>query len=479
MNTVSKTACAVALLLNAAHVVELRADSIPFQRPMGAADPDDPLVVAGFRALFTCSAHFLMGRPLADILEVELADTAGLDLPDPEIDKERLLVRASGGGVEQIAVYRDTMGCTVLPPHRSEADASGLPYVEYAPRSLDPETDYPDGRRMRVDQKAGAPLAATIDRAFSQSYGENTVTTAVIVLREGQALAERYRDGFGPDSGYRTWSTAKTISAAIVGIAVGEGLLKLDEPAPIPEWADGNDPRGEITLANLLHMASGLMSAGSNTNAMYFGGQDVVSAATSAPLEAEPGTRWQYANNDTLLALRALRHRLDDDLAYLRYPYDKLLRPIGMLNTRVEIDHLGNFIGSSQIYTTARDLARFGLLLANDGVWNGKRILPAGWVDFMTRPAPMRETPPGEWGYGAQTWLLDDAAGLPKGAYTSAGNKGQFVTVVPSVNLVVVRTGVDPQGVRFPQDRFVADLLAALSQPDDAQRRRPGSATTR
>ncbi len=137
-------------------------------------------------------------------------------------------------------------------------------------------------------------------------------------------------------------------------------------------------------------MSSGLFSGGPNTYAIYFGGQDVISAATTTPLEAAPGTRWKYANNDTLLLLRALRHRLGDDLRYLRFPYDELLRPLGMYHTRMEIDHLGNFVGSSQTYTTARDLARFGMLLANDGVWNGKRLLPEGWVKFSRTPAPAR-----------------------------------------------------------------------------------------
>jgi CubicO group peptidase (beta-lactamase class C family) len=210
-------------------------------------------------------------------------------------------------------------------------------------------------------------------------------------------------------------------------------------------------------------MSSGLFSGGSNTDAIYFGGQDVISAATTTPLEAEPGTRWKYANNDTLLLLRALRDRLGDDLDYLRFPYDKLLHPLGMYHTRMEIDHLGNFIGSSQTYTTARDLMRFGLLLANDGVWNGKRLLPTGWVRFSASSAPTRPPQSGQWGYGAQFWLLDQMPGVPEGTFTTAGNKGQYVTIVPGHDLVIVRTGVDPNGKRFAQHAFVADVVNALS----------------
>ena len=436
-----------------------RSSAVAYERPLGAAADDDSIVVAGFRALFTCSAHFQMNRPLDDIIKVELADTSEFDLPDPVIDEQRLLVRASGpGGTEQVAVYRDTMGCTVLPPHWSPADAARLPYVEYAQPQINRENDLFSGAAANPV----ATLKPVLDRAFDQSFGDDTLTTAVIVLRDGKVLAERYRDGFGPRTGYRTWSTAKTITAAVIGIAVKQKLLTLNDPIPIPEWADGDDPRAAITLQNLLQMASGLMSEGSNTNAIYFGGQDAISATTSTPLEAEPGERWKYANNDTMLTLRALRHRLDSDLDYLRFPYDHLLRPLGMFDTRMEVDHQGNFIGSSQVYTTARDLARFGVFMANDGMIADERVLPQGWIKFLTTPATMRPVVSGEWGYGAQVWLLDALPGVPKGSYTSAGNKGQFITVVPSSNLVVVRTGVDPKGSRFAQDRLLAEVVAAL-----------------
>jgi CubicO group peptidase (beta-lactamase class C family) len=129
----------------------------------------------------------------------------------------------------------------------------------------------------------------------------------------------------------------------------------------------------------------------------------------------------------------------------------------------MEIDHLGNFIGSSQTYTTARDLMRFGLLLANDGVWNGKRLLPTGWVRFSASSAPTRPPQSGQWGYGAQFWLLDQMPGVPEGTFTTAGNKGQYVTIVPGHDLVIVRTGVDPNGKRFAQHAFVADVVNALS----------------
>ncbi|MCZ6458194.1 MAG: serine hydrolase, partial [Gammaproteobacteria bacterium] len=375
------------LLVALTAVVASPAWSQVYQLPGGAAAYDDPAIAAGFRALFTCSAHFVMHRPLADILEVELADTRTLELPIPVIDESRRLVRAADGrGYTSIAAYRDTMGCTVVPPHWQEADVPRLPYVNRELPVHDPSIDFPLGDR--VTTQLDAAQTRVLDRAFDgHSYGENNLTVGIVIVRNGKVVAERYRPGFGVHQGYRTWSSAKSISATLVAIATGQGLMDLDAPVTIPEWQGPGDPRKAITPRDLLAMSSGLWSEGSNTNAMYFAGQDVISAATTTHLEAKPGVRWKYANNDTLLLLRALRHALADDLRYLRYPYDELFHRIGMYNTWMETDYLGNFIGSSQVYTTARDLARFGLLYLNDGIWNGERLLPEGWTSYVARPA--------------------------------------------------------------------------------------------
>ncbi len=445
----------------------------PYQRPAGIADDKEPLIAAGYRALFTCSAHFVAGRPLDDIKAVELVDVQGLGYPDPVIDERRRIVTATdvSGQIVRIAAFRDTMGCTVLPPDWNAGDIPRLPYVPYPPLPNVAEVPFPAGDRVELppdglDARYRA-LAPVLERAFDgKSYGDvaGVVTTAVIIVKDGKIIAERYRPGFGIHSGYRTWSTSKSITAALMAIAAKQGLLDLDAPVSIPEWAYPGDPRQAITYKQLLWMSSGLFTGGANTYAVYFGGQDVVSAVTTTPLEAEPGTRWKYANSDTLLLLRALRYRLADDLRYLRFPYDELLHPLGMYHTRMEVDHDGNFVGSSQTYTTARDLTRFGMLLANDGVWNGKRLLPEGWVKFSSTPAPTRPPVAGQWGYGAQFWLLDQMPGVPPGTFTTAGNKGQYVTVVPGHDLLIVRTGVDPDGKRFQQDRLVAAVVEALGK---------------
>lgn len=448
----------------------------PYQTLGGAADPEDPFIVAGYRAIFTCSAHFLMGRPLADIKRVELVDVEGKGFPDPVIDEKRQLVTAkdSSGRITRIAAFRDSMGCTILPPDWQISDIPRLPYVAYAPAPDVSKLAFPDGDKTTLPANGidtrYPQLAKVLDRAFdgvTHAKKPGTVTASVLVIRLGkqgpQLVAERYRKGYGIHTGYRTWSTTKSITAALMGIASQQGLLKLDQPPAIPEWPNG-DPRRAITYQQLMWMSSGLYSGGPNSAAVYFGGQDVISAATGTPLEVAPGTRWQYANNDTLLMVRSLRHLLNDDLRFLRFPYDELLHPLGMRHTRMEVDHQGTFVGSSQTYTTARDLARFGIFLAQDGVHKGKRYLPEGFIKFVSTPAPTKPPVAGEWGYGAQFWLLDTMPGVPPGTFTTFGNKGQYVSVVPGHDLVVVRTGVDPNGIEYKQDQLVAEVLQALAK---------------
>jgi CubicO group peptidase (beta-lactamase class C family) len=183
------------------------------------------------------------------------------------------------------------------------------------------------------------------------------------------------------------------------------------------------------------------------------------------PLEAAPGTRFHYANDDVLLAARALRAEIGDDQRFLAFPYQELLWRIGMAHTTLETDWEGSFVMSSQVWTTSRDLARLALLYLNDGVWNGERLLPEGWARFVATPAgaqpgPATGTAPG---YGALFWLYGPRQGLPEGTYAMLGNRGRFVFIVPSSHMVIVRRGFDPEtGARFDPAAFAHDALAAV-----------------
>jgi CubicO group peptidase (beta-lactamase class C family) len=346
-----------------------------------------------------------------------------------------------------------------------------LPRLQAKPPRRFDALPWPTGDlRAEAARPAGAALTGRVAAAFDRkTYGEGSETTAVLVVADGRIVAERYRAGFDKHTPQRTWSVAKSIAATVIGAAVQEGLLDVKRPALVPEWRRPGDPRARITLENLLHMSSGLYSeqAGNRTDMTYFGGTAVTEETTGLPLEAPPGRRWLYANNDTLLAVRALRAAIGDDRRYLAYPFQKVFWRIGMARTTPETDWDGNFILSSQVWTTARDLARLGLLHLNDGVWEGERVLPAGWVRYVTTPAPAQPTGAGP-GYGAQWWLYGPKHGLPEGTYAARGNRGQYLVIVPSRRVVVVRRGFDAVGAgggQFDIAKFTAEVLADLERP--------------
>ena len=437
-------------------------------------------VAAGYKALTLCSAMFNAGRTEAQVEQLELKGIypeydsivptlpAGVDSKhgtitvafDPALPPRRALWSAQGG-------------CTILPiggasspasgPASSAAAAGSGPPA--APAGPDPRP-WPTGDSGRwtlaPESRVQTRLQAVAGHAFDGGYGKDSQTTAVIVVRRGQVDLETYREGFGPFTAQRTWSVAKSLSGTLIGIASGLGAIDVARPAPIPEWRHPGDPRGAITTNQLLRMASGLHSgaAGNRTDAVYFGGAAVTEEVVAWPLEAAPGTRFRYANDDILLAIRGLRAKLADERAYAAFPRERLFARIGMTHTIAERDWQGNFILSSQVWSTARDLARFGMLYLADGMWNGERILPKGWVRYVTTPSGPQ--PEGAFGYGATFWLLNHSPGVPADSFAAFGNRGQYVVIVPSRSVVIVRRGEDPGNARFDIAKFTADALAAL-----------------
>jgi len=285
----------------------------------------------------------------------------------------------------------------------------------------------------------------------------------VLVVQDGRIVAERYRPDFNRHMSQRTWSVAKSIAATVVGVAVHDKLLDVNRPVglgTIPEW-QANDPRAQLTIDQLLRMSSGLSGphAGNRTDDLYFGGVAFTDQIGSFPLVARPGTRFRYANNDTVLAVRAMQQAVGPDRA-LAYPAERLFWRIGMTRTIPETDWQGTFILSSQVWTTARDLGRLGLLYLADGMWQGERILPPGWLDYVRRHGPAQ--PAAGYGYGAGFWTFPKASGLPQDAAVMRGNRGQYVVIAPSQRLVIVRRGFDGGSSPFDLDAFTRDVLAAL-----------------
>lgn len=419
-------------------------------------------IAAGYKAAMLCSA-ILNARAMGgtrSAASVEAHELRGI-YPEYQalvaalpamIGRDRVAVRFDLALPPRVAVSTGHGGCTNLPVGANPAAA--LPIIARTDERR--ASVWPAGDPAAITPPP-APIAPLFQRALAGGYGGNT--TAVLVVQRGRLIGEGYAEGFGPFVPQRTWSVAKSIAGTLIGAAAQRGLINPLAPAPIPEWQRVGDPRRGITVDHLLRMASGLHSdtAGNRTDALYFGGTAVTEETVGWGLDAVPGTRFRYANNDTLLAVRALRARVGRD----DFAHGLLFAPIGAYRTIAERDWQGNYVLSSQVWATARDLARFGQLWLDDGVWQGNRILPAGWMRHMTTPrGPQPARGPG---YGATLWLYGPAIGLPAGSFAAQGNRGQFIFVVPSAGLVVVRRGEDPGGGGFDAPKFVADIIAALA----------------
>lgn len=436
------------------------------QQPSKELTPHQRAIAAGYKALTLCEGQFGGGRTPEQVAATELKgiypeyEALAAELPATSSQPDRSVsVSFVPDMPPRIAYHMPRFGCALAPIGGKRLTPPALHPYPSIPVPADPRP-WPVGDGG-IAPNPSAALSGAVAAAFDPAVSKGR-TTGVVVLRDGKVIAERYAGGFGPLVPNRTWSVAKSIAGTLIGIAVADGKLDPAKPAPIPEWRTPGDPRAAITLDQLLRMASGLGSdtAGNRTDAIYFGGTAVTEQTVDWPLVAPPGSVFRYANNDTLLAVRALRSVSGDDNAYLNLPGDRLFRPLGMDHTTTGVDWQMNFVLSSQVWSTARDLARLGELWRNDGVWQGKRILPEGWMKYMTTPSgPQPATGPG---YGATLWLFGPKQGLPEGSYAAQGNRGQYVFVIPSARLVIVRRGEDPAGNGFEAPRFVADVLKAL-----------------
>jgi len=331
-----------------------------------------------------------------------------------------------------------------------------------------------------VTADPGAPtraLARAADELFTlDGLGE---TRALVVYHGGKLAVERYAPEYDRNTRFVSWSMAKTVTAVMIGMLVADGLLRLDAPAPVPRWQRTGDPRAEITLRHLLQMRSGLehTEAGdppwesSEVRMLFLDGRDdMADYATAQPLEAEPGEKFEYSSNTTVIladiAARALTDSKDPDIrrkAVADYLEARLFGPLGMKSAVPEFDRTGTLIGGSLIHATARDWAKFGELLRNKGSYRGEQLVPRGWVEEMVKPSPRSPQ------YGLQTWLNRP---LPKGeehplfpdraphsAFSLIGHMGQYVFVSPTQKLTVVRLGHSNAEERKAMLQQLADIV--------------------
>ena len=430
---------------------------------------------AALKAKTLCSGFFVSQRSPESILNTDLAgdDLSALRYFDAQVDRASQMASASFlGVVSRKAIYRPGLGCTLI-----YNDSEVTPSVPIEKESQ--QAHLMSGQwvgempgQTTLEHVDKSRLNSALEWAFSEPDPQHLRRTrAVVIVQNDRIIAERYAEGFDRDTPLIGWSMTKSVTNALVGILVRTGRLSLDEPVPLPEWQKPGDSRKKITLNHLLHMSSGLefgeesYGPWDDVTYMLLRVSDMAAFAAKKKLAAEPGTKWYYSSGNTNIICRIIR-RVVGEADYISFPRRELFEPIGMFSAVIELDASGTFAGSSFMYATARDWARFGQLYLHDGIWAGRRILPEGWVKYTTTPAPESANKD----YGAHFWLKipknyrsnrgKDA--LPHDIFHAVGHEGQFLTIIPSRSLVVVRLGLSRLPHVWQHDEFINMILEAL-----------------
>jgi CubicO group peptidase (beta-lactamase class C family) len=310
-------------------------------------------------------------------------------------------------------------------------------------------------------------------------------TRAVVVMHGGKIVAERYAPGYGPESKLISWSMAKSITGTLIGFMVADGLLVLDDPAPVAEWANPGDARNRITLRQLLHMSSGIDHTETpeegktvfeaDTPRMLFldGRENVARYAESRTLEAQPGTKYEYSSATSNILADIMTRTLTDSRnpeirrnAMLEYARGRLFEPLGMTSMTPEFDRYGTMLGGSMMHATARDWAKFGEFLRNNGSVRSAQLMPTSWIRFMKTPSETDSS------YGGHIWLnrtrnkgrdqILFPGRAPNDVFAAIGHLGQFVVVSPQHKLTIVRLGKTQDDQLDPINDQLANIIAAF-----------------
>lgn len=421
-------------------------------------------IATGYAAKTVCSGVFVSGRA-ADDVTGDLPDNPLVPFLRTSVDEEQGHVRTTLLGAWGSTAYATPgLGCTLaddrpgfdgLAPVTSPAPGDAWPAGEGAPVTAE-----------GIDADA---LEAAIQTAFTEDdpEGRRRDTRAVVVIHDGELVAERYGDGFDATTPLLGWSMTKSIANAMVGRLVAADRLTPTDAELLPAWAD--DPRGNITLDHLLTMTSGLAfeevyDPDTDATRMLFLPGDTGAFAAAKPLVHDPGTEWSYSSGTTNIICDVAHDAsgLGPEMAA-----ELVFEPLGMTSAVMEPDATGGLVCSSFMYATARDWARFGQWFLQDGKWDGEQLLPEGWVDYST--TPVRHALEYDTGYGAQWWVNEVGHGrlrmptVPADAFWASGNEGQQVVVIPSEDLVVVRLGLsgDFDGIAWGLEPLLAGVIEA------------------
>jgi CubicO group peptidase (beta-lactamase class C family) len=435
----------------------------------------------GVAATQLCALEFVAGldRKRARELYIDPLIREAASILRVETDTDRQAVTASVPGiVRQVAFHRPGYGCTL------ERDGSAPLQALPDARSISLGMALDRAHRDAVFDVA--KLEAAVDGAFRQDPERPLLNTlAVVVLHDGKLVAERYAEGVAPDTRLPGWSMAKSVTATLVGVLVERGVVDVHAPGAISEWRDTDDPRSEISLDHLLRMTSGLLITesadrgdGLDPNSrMLYHEADAARFAATRELHWDVGTHFEYMSGNFILAMRAAQEAIGGDLRQAHaFIHEHLFEPLKMQGAVFEPDQAGTFLGSSHLFASARDWARFGQLYVDGGMAGDRRLIPEDWVDYVTTPTrPSTHSrrgdvfwEPGRSAYGAGFWLFADdtreagevSAALPGDAFDANGFQGQYTHIIPSEKLVVVRLGAT--NFRGPDyERLPLEVLAA------------------
>ena len=471
---IKRTVCAVCVLLVAAVVTAgwYLSNTLP--------------VGTGHVAKTICSNVFIAKRNPEAVFREDIAPVHFLfAIMKFDVNKtEKSVTSTSCGFFETKAIFREGCGCTVI-KGTAESDLRRQTFMNVPPEPSNEErkTDlpWPAGDQVPQAPSVGGVDSRKLNQALEAAFAEPTPdnprkTRAVIAVYDGKLVAERYAPGFSKSIPLLGWSMSKSVTNAVVGVLVKKGKLDIHRPAPVPEWQNADDPRRRITLDQLLRMSSGLefneaYAPFSDAVSMFYDSYDFAAYAAQKPLEEEPDTKFNYSSGTANIIARIIRRAAEEEYRdYYTFIHLELFDKIGMHSVVFEPDPSGTLVGSSYVFATARDWARFGLLFLQDGIWEGERLLPEGWVSYTTTPT--QKAPRGE--YGALFWLNAGSASnpanrrwpsIPIDAYLADGFQEQRVIIIPSRKLVLVRLGNSSYSDAWNDEKFISDVLAALPKP--------------
>jgi len=410
-------------------------------------------IASAYASKTVCSGVFVSGR---DFEDVKAKDLYPVPYVDVVVDYDNKTVSSTVYGLAKTtAIYRPGLGATLLNGFDAdELKKQAKPFIDDSVKTKQ-ELSY-SSIPQEIDS---AVLFQAIDKIFTEddtAYTKNT--RAVVVLYDGKIIAERYAPGFNAKTPLLGWSMAKSVTNAMIGLLVLDGKLDVNQPAPVEEWK--NDERSKITLDNLMRMNSGLQFEEDYTKPcdatnMLFRTKAAGQYAINCKLKVNPGELFSYSSGTTNILQEIMRRKFKNLAEYQSFPFNRLFLKLGITSAVFEPDVSGTFVGSSFLYATALDWAKFGQLYLQDGVWGGERILPEGWVKYSSS-----ETKNSGGKYAAQFWINHNDKEFPQDAFYADGHEGQMVCIVPSKKAVIVHLGcAHPQ--KFPYIGFTKEVLKA------------------